>query len=193
MKLPIVAQEEFEIPPIAGYLSNPYLGWHETALVIGLVRSVNAKVMIEFGVQMGRTARAVLQNVPTMEKYIGIDVPPDHYPTLLHQRSEVPSNAGHYAKYDPRFELMVREGGSFNLGPHDLPTCDAAFIDGDHSAGAVRHDSEVARTIVRYGGVIVWHDYGNQSVEVTQVLDGLYADGWPIRAIAGTWLAFVRE
>jgi predicted O-methyltransferase YrrM len=193
VKLPMVAQEEFKISPIAGYLSNPYLGWHETALLIGLVQSVNTKVMIEFGTQAGRTARAILQNVPTLERYLAIDVPPDHYPTLGGQRSEVPTEAGRYAKYDPRYELILRERGSFDLNAHDLPACDAAFIDGDHSTSAVGHDSEIARSVVRHGGVIVWHDYGNQSVEVTQVLEGLHESGWPIRAIEGTWLAFVRE
>jgi hypothetical protein len=27
---------------------------------------------------------------------------------------------------------------------------------------------------VRPGGIIIWHDYGNPTVEVTQVLDHLY-------------------
>jgi predicted O-methyltransferase YrrM len=171
---------------------STYLTATETALLAGLVQSVYPKVMIEIGCQLGRTAKAILERVPSLEAYIGIDVPFQYKTTLPGQQSEVPASPGLYAENDPRFYLLIRKTGSQELEPEDLEPCDAVFIDGDHSLEAVLHDSMLARALLRPGGVIVWHDYQNDSVEVTSALDQLSNEGWPITSIAGTWLAFMR-
>jgi predicted O-methyltransferase YrrM len=67
---------------------------HETAILTALVKSIAPRVMIEFGCNYGITAKRLLENVPTLEKYIGIDVPHGHIPTLPCQRTETPVNAG---------------------------------------------------------------------------------------------------
>jgi len=145
--------------------------------------------MIEFGCNLGRTARTMLDNVVSLETYIGIDVPYDHEPVLAGQLREVPAQdkAGIYAASDPRFALLTAD--SYELKPSDLEPCDAVFIDGDHSERVVRHDSYLARVLVRKGGIIVWHDYNNPAVEVTQVLNSL---DWPIQSVKESWLAFMR-
>src|SRR3954470_7516767 len=78
---------ELGAQPLLGPFSR-YLNQHETAILVALVKSVAPKVMIEFGCNAGLTAKCVLQNVRTLERYIGIDVPPDHVPTLDCQQSE---------------------------------------------------------------------------------------------------------
>ena len=171
---------------------NEYLNINDTVGLIALFDSVKPKVVIEIGCNTGRTAKNVLTALPMIEKYIAIDVPPDHKPTLLCQYSEVPANAGHHAAEDPRFFLLIREGGSQALGPQDLEPCDAVFVDGDHSFAAVRHDANLARALVRPGGIIVFHDYHNPGVEVTQALDNLKNDGWKIDHVPNTWLAYLR-
>jgi|SRR5262252_476341 len=171
---------------------NKYLGDVETAILVSLVKSVNPKVMIEIGVQEGRTAKIILDNVEGLQRYIGIDVLPDHEPTLECQRSEIPRTAGIYAAPDERFWLLVCEGGSTRLGPQDLEPADCCFIDGDHSRAAVEHDSFLSRALVRPGGIVIWHDAGNEAVEVTPVLEQLSGQGWPITAIEGSWLAYMR-
>jgi predicted O-methyltransferase YrrM len=171
-------------------MDNPYLNQNETRIVIELVKSVNPKIMIEFGCQMGRTSVAILRVVDTLERYIGIDVPANYVPPLAGQRSEVPSEPGRYALADPRFQLIIRPRGSLDLFVNDLPRCDAIFIDGDHSERAVLHDSRLADTLVRPGGIIIWHDYANPTVEVTRALDNLIEAGWPIRLVENTWLAY---
>jgi Methyltransferase domain len=90
-----------------------------------------------------------------------------------------------------RFVLGLRERGSLGLQPEDLIPCDA-LIDGDHSERAVLHDSELARSLVQPGGVIMWHDYGNPAVEVTPTLDRLSDFGWPIEHVENSWIAFCR-
>jgi predicted O-methyltransferase YrrM len=171
---------------------NAYLNEVETGLLLTLVNSVKPKVMIEFGVQEGRTAKIMLDNVPTLHRYVGIDIPANARPTLACQQSEVPRSAGVYAAADERFWLLVKERGSFDVGPQDLEPADAIFIDGDHSARAVAHDSDLARVLVRPGGIVVWHDNHNPAVEVTGVLERLSQQGWPITAIEGSWLAYAR-
>jgi len=188
--VPTVDKSTFDIWPIDWLgLHRNYLVDGEMEVIAALVR--NAKSMIEFGCRDGRTARVLLHNVSALEHYVGIDVPSTYQPGLPHQRSEMVPNPGCYVSDDQRFELIIRERGSLDLGPQDLPLCDAAFIDGDHSERVVAHDSDLARAMVKPGGVIIWHDYASSHLEdVRRVIDRLSAQGWPIRAIKGTWLAF---
>jgi len=186
-----IARSEVEVRPNRIF-SNPYLNDSETAVLVDLVSSVSPRVMVEIGCQTGRTAKTILDSVHTLEAYVGVDVPWDHEPMLSCQRSEIPYTAGLWAAADPRFSVLVHERGSLGVGPQDLEPCDAVFIDGDHSAYAVTHDSNLARAVVRPGGIIIWHDYCNPAVEVTRALDKLYEEGWPIVHVLGTWLAFRR-
>lgn len=186
-----INQSELRVKQINGPFSY-YLNWSETAILIALLNSVRPRTVIEFGVNRGMTARRVLDNVPTIERYIGIDIPSDQVPTLECQRTEVPAEAGAEAASDPRFFLMLRE--SKDLSIDQLEPADAAFIDGDHSEAGVMQDTAIAAALVRTGGVIVWHDYSNPAVGVTKVLDRLCDDeGWPIRHVENSWLAFCRR
>jgi predicted O-methyltransferase YrrM len=175
--------------PLAGPTSR-YLNEHETAILLKLVSSVRPRVMIEFGCNEGITAKRLLENLPTLQKYIGIDVPYGNTPTLACQRSETPVNAGWAAAHDSRFFYL--EARSQMLRSGYLEACDAVFIDGDHSELAVLHESRMARRLLRKPGIIVWHDYGNCAVEVTRALDQLKSEGWPINCVDNSWLAFLR-
>ena len=169
-----------------------YLVGGEMEVIVELLRGIDARTMIEIGCRDGRTARVLLHNVLSLDRYVGIDVPLSYRPALQHQRSEMVPSPGFLAANDPRFELIIRERGSLDLVPRDLPPCDAIFIDGDHSEEAVSHDSDLAEAVVRPGGIIIWHDATNDAVEVRRVLDRLRAQGWPIETVPNTWLAFRR-
>jgi predicted O-methyltransferase YrrM len=183
-----VPQAALGVRPISGPFSR-YLNWQETAILVALVASVAPRVMIEFGCNLGITAKRVLDNVPSLERYIGVDVPADHKPTLDCQRAEIPLNPGCYAADDARFWLLMAQD---SLTADQLEPCDATFIDGDHSEQGVWHDTELAFALTRKGGIIVWHDAGNEAVEVTAVLEQLCDQGWPIKHIENSWLAFMR-
>jgi hypothetical protein len=168
-------------------LHRAYQNFGEMEILVALARSIDARSMIEIGCRDGRTARLMLRNVETLERYVGVDVAPGYDPQLECQRSEVTECPGTLALSDPRFDLMIRRRGSLDLAAADFSErFDVCYIDGDHSAAAVRHDSDLALAITR--GLIVWHDYSNAAVEVTGVLDSL---DLPIRWIAGTWFAFL--
>lgn len=179
-------------PDLSG-LPTRFMPPGDLEALIEMVRSVAPRTMIEFGVNEGRTAKAILRNVRGIESYVGIDVMRSYVPRLAVQRGEVPGNPGHLAADDPRFKLLLRARGSFDLTDADLPACDAVFIDGDHSRAGVEQDYALARAVLRPGGIIIFHDDHDQgTVDVRDVLDDMHANGETAVHVEGTWLAFQR-
>lgn len=166
----------------------------ELDTLLQLFESVDARVIVEFGCHEGRNAAAALRNLPAVERYIGVDVAPGYVTTMAVQRNEVPAQPGRLAAHDPRFELIVKPRGTFDLVTDDLPQADAVFIDADHSRKGVEHDTMLALAIVKpRGGIVIWHDDNCLPVvEVTQTLNDFCGNGMRIEHVAGTWLAFMR-
>ena len=190
--IPTVAKAEFNAIPINWLgLHRLYLNTGEMEIIAGLLHAADVKSMLEIGCRDGRTARVLLHNVPSLHRYVGVDVPMSYEPALSHQRSEMVPDPGGLVVDDARFELVIRERGSLDLTPRDFhERFDAAFIDGDHSEAAVYSDSWLAATVVRPGGLIIWHDYFNGAVGVTTALNRLAAENWNIRHVETTWLAY---
>lgn len=158
----------------------------ELEMLLALINSVQPLDMIEFGVNEGLTAVAVLSNFPDIEHYIGIDVEFDHQLEIPAQQYEVPKEPGRLVNDNPKFKLIIRNGDDSNIsGLYDV-----AFIDGDHGKLAVMKDYKLAKLLVRQGGIIIFHDYTNPTVEVTETLDGLHKNGVDLKHVDGTWLAF---
>jgi len=173
--------------------SRRYMNPGELETLITLVKSVSPKGVIEFGINDGRTAQALLEYIPGIECYVGIDVPPGFVTAAKVQRGEVPKVAGGLVGVDPRVELIVRAGGSQAVTAQELPHVDAAFIDGDHSRGGVENDTRLAIGAVRPGGIVVWHDYHDLgTVDVREVLHEKFDQGWPLQHVEGTWLVYMR-
>lgn len=191
LRLPTV---NFAAPPIDWKdLPRTFTNEGEMETIINLLNSIGAKRMAEFGCNNGRTARLILDNVPTMEKYFGFDITPDWVPECKVQRNEVPRNPGQYANGDERFGLSVTSRGTYDIPYTILRGLDAVFIDGDHSRAAVLHDSALAAHFVRPGGIILWHDYHDMgNVDVRDVLHDLFDDGLQIKHVEGTWLAVLQ-
>lgn len=174
-------------------LPERYVHPGELDVLIELLRSVDARRVAEFGCNNGRTAAAILRNLSDIERYTGVDVPTGYNFACQVQAKEVPQIPGELALDDPRFELLLRPRGTFDLSEKDFPDLDAVFIDGDHSEAAVRNDYSLAKAVVRCGGIIVFHDdNGLGTVDVSRVLDDLHDGGAGIQHVAGTWLAFER-
>lgn len=172
-------------------LTHRYMNPRELEALCTLINSVNPKTVVEFGINTGRTAKAILREVPGIEKYQGIDVLPGYVTEKTVQRKEVPAAAGVEVKEDPRVELRVTRNGSYDLSA--ILPCDAVFIDGDHSRRGVENDTKLARAAVRSGGIIIWHDYHDLgTVDVREVLHDFRAQGRDVRHVADTWLAFER-
>jgi predicted O-methyltransferase YrrM len=190
--IPVVPQSEFQIAPISWLdLHREYQNPGELEILVALVRLAEARSMLEIGCRDGRTAKLLLHNVVTLERYIGVDVPMSYQPEHEYQRREMTEWPGEFAVSDPRFELIIRKLGSLDLTANELQPFDIAYIDGDHGERAVRHDSLLAFNVVRPGGLIVWHDYNNDAtIDVKRIVDKFYETGLPIRAIERTWFAY---
>lgn len=176
---------------VAG-LPKDYFNPGELEVFLGLIEQHRPSVVVEFGVNRGRNAAAVLRNFDFVERYVGIDVEPGYVTAMECQRREVPSNAGELAAHDPRFELILRPRGSYDLLPRDLPRAQFYFVDGDHSREGVLNDHYlcVATAAPGPGAVILFHDdNGSPKVQVSETLDELRGEGRDIRHIPGTWFA----
>lgn len=165
----------------------------ELEILVALVASVKPRGVLEFGVNEGRTAKVILQHVPGIKLYQGIDVLPGYVTAKEVQRKEIPSDPGWMAEHEFAFQLLALPRGSFDLTAEDLEPCDAVFIDGDHGRAGVLNDTAIARELVRPGGIIIWHDYHDLgTVDVREVLNEMHAAGAPIYHAEKTWLAFER-
>lgn len=174
-------------------LHSRYVNAGELDILIHLIAGVSPGCVLEIGANTGRTAKAIMRNVNSIERYFGIDVPADYVTPMAVQRREVLPNPGALAMDDPRFRLLVCGRGAFDLMPSDLPKMDAVFIDGGHEAKAVRHDYALAKAITNPGGIIIFHDdHGRDVVDVSVVLDELHDEGSEIIHVENTWLAFER-
>lgn len=199
--LPTVAQSTLAVKPIDWRgLTRRFMNAGELEVLIALVASVKPRSVVEIGVNAGRTAKAILANMPGIECYIGVDVLPGYEPLCTVQRGEIPDRPGELVAGDPRFVLVRREGGSLDLAPADLTRlcvngwADVFFIDGDHGAAAVSHDTRLAHACVRPGGIVIWHDYHDLgTVDVRAVLDDLFFCGAKLQHVENTWLVFERR
>lgn len=194
--LPKIPQSRLDLPEI-NWSGIPldqrkrFLNPGEAEVLIALVRSINPQCMWEIGVNEGRTARLFLDNVESLESYIGFDVLPGYMTSRQVQRREVPARPGWMAAEDPRFLMRLSARGSLDFAPGVLPPVDVVFIDGDHGKQAVEHDTRLARAALRPGGLIIWHDYhGLPTVDVREVLEAQHAAGAPIEHVEDTWIAF---
>jgi len=193
--IPLFSRSELAIKPVDWEgLPPQYLNPGELEIIVALIRSTAKQdVVVEIGLAEGRTAKTILRELPQVQHYIGVDTDPGYRTKLTGQWTERASIPGRLAMDDLRFDRWLLPRGSFDLTLDDFPPVDAVFIDGDHSSEAVRHDSDLAREIVNSGGIIIWHDASNQSVEVRRVLEHDRQHGHDIQQVEGTWLAFERR
>ena len=69
MTLPKVKQSQIDVRPIDwGDMPRRFLNPGELEVLVALVRSVKPRGVLEFGVNVGRTAKAILANVPGIER-----------------------------------------------------------------------------------------------------------------------------
>lgn len=137
---------------------------------------------------------AALRNIPSIKKYYGVDVLPGYKTIKEVQRKEVPINPGHYAAHDPRFELILKKHGSFEMDRDDIPKVDVAFIDADHSRQGVINDFNLMDGNINEGGLIIFHDDNCLPVvEVTETLNELQETRkLTIQHISNTWFSIIR-
>ncbi len=81
--------------------------------------------------------------------------------------------------YGVKDRVDIKVGTSQEWCPQlELESFDLAFIDGDHTGPGVWHDVKWAQRLVKTGGYIACHDYGEDTCpEIQPTLDTLYPKG----------------
>lgn len=134
-------------------------------VIRNLCRHFNSKEVLEIGVRYGHTAKFILDQCPGIKSYIGIDVPIGFRTENPEQQREVPLQTGIIASGDERFNPITLKNGTSDIenGTFKLTSFfDLIFIDADHSFSGIQRDTKISEKLIKEGGVIIWHDYGNE-------------------------------
>jgi predicted O-methyltransferase YrrM len=132
------------------------------------MREVDAKRALEIGTFDGNTTLNIAANLPEGGGVVTIDLPVDAKTDYaIEVKSDDLRNVTDRATVGIQFKGHALErrieqvfGDSATLdwsklgGPFDF-----AFIDGCHDYNYVKSDTDRALTVVRPGGMIMWHDY----------------------------------
>ncbi|GBD00203.1 hypothetical protein HRbin17_02741 [bacterium HR17] len=143
--------------------------FEELVVLACLVRHLRPKRLVEIGTAEGRTTLNFALHAPEDAEIITLDLPPEQTgaPTLSRGPDYAQLNIsepGVFFRHHPdiarKIRLVLANSTTFDWTPYER-SVDFVFLDGAHDYESVRKDSENALRIVRPGGVIVWHDYGN--------------------------------
>lgn len=157
--------------------------------IMELLWQVQPESMLEIGINEGRTAKQILDHVPSIKKYVGVDlsdkgIHDDYSKNNAHIIPEIPER---YALPDPRFSYFLRPHGSFDVTAEDLGKFDVVFVDGDHMLWGIMHDTGLAKRCATK--LIIWHDYTD--LEAKPFIDFLRSY-LPIVHRVGTSVAFSK-
>jgi SAM-dependent methyltransferase len=93
---------------------------------------------------------------------------------------------------DDKITQLFGNSLTFDFSPYH-GQIDLVFVDGAHHFDAVRSDTQNALKMIRPGGVILWHDWGNYG-DYNDVIRGVFKEIDPshIAQIESTQLAFYQ-
>lgn len=140
------------------------LAHHECAFLCALAASMKCQNFFEIGTCGGLTAYNIAQNIPGT--IYTLDLPAGESQTVLsHERAEktfmgTPDSARFWVGKPEEKKIISLRGDSarFDFKPYEKKM-DLVFVDGSHAYDYVASDSKNALSLIRPGGVIVWHDY----------------------------------
>ena len=87
--------------------------------------------------------------------------------------------------------VVPYQGESTEILSYLPPIFDLVFIDGSHDRESVSADIQAALAVLKPGGLLAFHDYGDRDLGVTEAVDEFVAAGGEILNRVGT-LAVVR-
>lgn len=131
------------------------------------------KMVLEIGSYCGRSTICLAQKARAVYAVDPFDgratpVPADTLPTFRR-------NLQRYGVDD---RVTPIRGTSAEVLPDRAPVFDVVFVDGNHAYEAVREDIRLARTVLRPGGLLVFHDYASAcDPGVKQAVDEMLAAG----------------
>jgi len=179
-------------------------GTSDTEAWILAVLAKDARRLFEFGTCTGKTAYLWARNLPQGGTVTTLTLPPGRMDTYRSESGDDPV-AEAYAREESRFTRYLYTGTEvegrivqlygdskeFDETPF-AGACDVVFVDGSHAHSYVVSDSAKALTMVRPGGLVLWHDYSPDCPGVFRALNQL-ARRLPLSHIQGTTLVAFRR
>lgn len=198
---PIIPKGSFQeiFPKIKKILPSTDISLHELYHISGnislielfyinlIIKFENPKTIIEFGTYNGRTTLNMAANSSADTKIFTVDLPAKDAPTKFELE---------HKQFDPNNDEMGYVGLKsklFNNHPLEKKInqiwCDTAqldieslkdsmdlmFIDASHSYENCYNDSLTAFKLIKYNGIVIWHDY-NGWPGVTEALNKVYSE-----------------
>ena len=167
-----------------------------------LVAHFKPTQIFEFGTYQGRTTVNMLLNSPQNASVHTIDLPADNMndvslqldsgETQYIQKATVGKYI-HLCKEKNRITQLLGDTGKFDFSPYHNQM-DLVFIDASHTEQYVKNDTEIAFKLIKKGGVLIWHDYG-QWDGVTKVLNRYFQNNAAcknMKAIDKTSMVFLK-
>ncbi len=142
----------------------------ELWVISALIRKNNFYRIFEIGTFEGRTTFNISQNCSMKAEIYTLDLPKTD---IQHSKYLILDSEKKYIEKDSSGEKfkgshsknkiiqLYGDSATFDFSPF-YNTIDLVFIDGSHSYKYVINDSLKAYSMVRNGGIIIWHDYSHQ-------------------------------
>jgi predicted O-methyltransferase YrrM len=170
----------------------------ETIVLNKIVKQSQPTRLFEIGTFDGRTTLQFAANSGETAHVFTLDLPPDatsatKYQTCDNEKRYMGvTEAGRRfrgTKYESKITQLFGDSATFAFAPYHR-SIDLVFVDGSHAYEYALNDSRIAMELIRDGGTILWHDYGEWD-GVTRALNELHASDARFRElkrIAGTTL-----
>jgi SAM-dependent methyltransferase len=192
-----------EIVAIANYRVPGGVSDIETWVLCNLAKT--ARLIFEFGTASGRTTYLLARNAPPEARVVTLTL--DAATQQAYRAEERDDPGAKRAAIAESLEEFVYQGTPAERKitqlfgdskafdeTHYAGSCDLVFVDGSHARSYVESDSRKALTMLRPGGVVLWHDYAGprHARGVYEALNALALE-LPLRHIAGTMLVVYRK
>lgn len=167
----------------------------ETCLLIAALKLTRAEHIFEFGTFRGNTTMNLALNCAPGGRVWTFDL--DSADGLTQHPADAPLTVEHFAtmpayigsEIQHRIEEVTGNSLTVDLTRFDH-SMDLVFVDGGHDATTAAADSRWAFRMLREGGIIAWHDYGDPVYPgLTEYLDDLSKQR-PLVAVEETRLVF---
>jgi SAM-dependent methyltransferase len=161
-------------------------GWLTINEGTELKRLAAGKVVLEIGAFCGRSTICLAQDakqVYTVDTFDGRGTPAEG-----ETRGTFTNNIARYG-FSEKVTSIV--GESETVLPKLPHVFDLVFIDGSHDYESVTRDIELARGVLKQGGILAFHDFETNEPGVTAAVNELCGEGGELLGVVGS-LAVVR-
>ena len=189
-----------ELTPVDGNVSHV-----ELVIIASLVRKTNPNLSFEIGTFDGRTALNMALNQNQGTEIVTLDLPaaeiesaikPLEASDIKYILKDASGSRFAHRQSSARIVQIYGDSAKYDFSKYKNKV-DLMFVDGSHSYDYILNDSYIALSLVRQGGVILWHDYDTPYwYGVTGALNDLFtqrSEFQNMKHISGTSLCVLQR